>query len=185
MRTPPPTAQMKRPNKSQLGQRDLLAAAVATDYQPSSARNGAASIGGTAITSAHDHPARFPILQEVLPITAARIPAEILAGITLAAIAVPEVMGYTKIAGTPVITGLYTMLIPTALFALFGSCCQQLSDEVSFLANTAEPPEAVSAEVRRRCSPPSAQTRPQGELIAACDDGVAGKDSAASVCQKM
>ncbi len=38
-----------------------------------------------------------------------------------AAIAVPEVMGYTKIAGTPVITGLYTMLIPTALFALFGS----------------------------------------------------------------
>ena len=34
---------------------------------------------------------------------------------------VPEVMGYTKISGTPVITGLYTMLIPTALFALFGS----------------------------------------------------------------
>jgi len=31
------------------------------------------------------------------------------------------VMGYTKIAGTPVITGLYTMLIPTTLFALFGS----------------------------------------------------------------
>ena len=30
-------------------------------------------------------------------------------------------MGYTKIAGTPVITGLYTMLIPTVLFALFGS----------------------------------------------------------------
>jgi len=66
-------------------------------------------------------PARFPILQGVLPITAARIPAEILAGITLAAIAIPEVMGYTKISGTPVITGLYTMLIPTTLFALFGS----------------------------------------------------------------
>jgi sulfate permease, SulP family len=30
-------------------------------------------------------------------------------------------MGYTRISGTPVITGLYTMLIPTALFALFGS----------------------------------------------------------------
>ena len=73
--------------------------------------------------SAGDHtaPVRFPILQGVLPITAAQIPAEILAGITLAAIAIPEVMGYTKISGTPVITGLYTMLIPTALFALFGS----------------------------------------------------------------
>ncbi|HTP35311.1 MAG TPA: SulP family inorganic anion transporter [Candidatus Acidoferrales bacterium] len=69
----------------------------------------------------HAAPLRFPILQGVLPITAARIPAEILAGITLAAIAIPEVMGYTKISGTPVITGLYTMLIPTALFALFGS----------------------------------------------------------------
>jgi len=54
-------------------------------------------------------------------VTAARIPAEILAGITLAALAVPEVMGYTKIAGTPVITGLYPMLIPAALFAVFGS----------------------------------------------------------------
>jgi SulP family sulfate permease len=75
------------------------------------------------MTSPHDHSARarFPILQGILPITAAQIPAEILAGITLAAIAVPEVMGYTKIAGTPVITGLYTMLIPTTLFALFGS----------------------------------------------------------------
>ena len=64
---------------------------------------------------------RLPILQGVLPITAARVPAEILAGVTLAAIAIPEVMGYTKISGTPVITGLYTMLIPAVLFALFGS----------------------------------------------------------------
>ena len=53
--------------------------------------------------------------------TPAQVPAEIVAGITLAALAVPEVMGYTKISGTPVITGLYTMLIPTVLFALFGS----------------------------------------------------------------
>ena len=77
----------------------------------------------TTMKPPHDHDAttRFPFLQGILPITAARIPSEIVAGITLAAIAVPEVMGYTKISGTPVITGLYTMLIPTALFALFGS----------------------------------------------------------------
>src|ERR1035438_7917408 len=30
-------------------------------------------------------------------------------------------MGYTKISGTPVITGLYTILIPMTLYALFGS----------------------------------------------------------------
>lgn len=64
---------------------------------------------------------RLPILQGVLPIRGNQIPTEVIAGITLAALAIPEVTGYTKIAGTPVITGLYTMLIPMALFALFGS----------------------------------------------------------------
>ena len=49
---------------------------------------------------------RLPILQGVLPVKAAQIPMELIAGMTLAALAVPEVMGYTKIAGTPVITGL-------------------------------------------------------------------------------
>src|SRR5215471_6490287 len=75
------------------------------------------------MTTAHDHTSAegFPILQGIRPITPAQVPAEIVAGLTLAALAVPEVMGYTKISGTPVITGLYTILIPTVLFALFGS----------------------------------------------------------------
>jgi MFS superfamily sulfate permease-like transporter len=30
-------------------------------------------------------------------------------------------MGYTKISGTPVITGLYNLLIPMVLYAMFGS----------------------------------------------------------------
>jgi len=64
---------------------------------------------------------RIPILEGVLPIKASQIPLELVAGLTLAALAIPEVMGYTKISGTPVITGLYTILIPMALFALFGS----------------------------------------------------------------
>ena len=64
---------------------------------------------------------RLPILQGVLPIKSAQIPTELIAGLTLAALAIPEVMGYTKIAGTPVIFGLYTILIPAALFAVFGS----------------------------------------------------------------
>jgi SulP family sulfate permease len=73
----------------------------------------------TARTESEDR--RLPILQGVLPINASQIPSEIIASITLAALAIPEVMGYTKIAGTPVVTGLYTMLIPMALFAIFGS----------------------------------------------------------------
>jgi high affinity sulfate transporter 1 len=46
---------------------------------------------------------------------------DIIAGITLAAVAIPETMGYTSIAQTPVITGLYTVLFPTVVFALLGS----------------------------------------------------------------
>ena len=64
---------------------------------------------------------RFPILQGILPLSRAQIPADLIAGLTLAALAIPEVMGYTKIAGTPVITGLYTLLIPMTLYALFGA----------------------------------------------------------------
>ena len=64
---------------------------------------------------------RFPLFQGLLPINGSQIPTEIIAGITLAALAIPEVMGYTKISGTPVITGLYTILIPMALYAIFGA----------------------------------------------------------------
>jgi SulP family sulfate permease len=46
---------------------------------------------------------------------------DVVAGVTLAALAIPEVMGYTRIAGTPVITGLYTILLPILAFAVFGS----------------------------------------------------------------
>jgi sulfate permease, SulP family len=74
-----------------------------------------------AITTSTTEGVRFELLQGLLPIKAAHVPSEIVAGLTLAALATPEVMGYTKISGTPVITGLYTMLIPTALFAVFGS----------------------------------------------------------------
>jgi sulfate permease, SulP family len=33
----------------------------------------------------------------------------------------PQVLGYTRIAGTPVVTGLYTLLLPLVAFAIFGS----------------------------------------------------------------
>jgi high affinity sulfate transporter 1 len=46
---------------------------------------------------------------------------DVVAGITLAAVAIPECMGYARIAGMPVVTGLYTVLLPIAAFALFGS----------------------------------------------------------------
>src|SRR5829696_2272764 len=61
------------------------------------------------------------LMQGILPIQRARIAPDVIAGITLAALGIPEVMGYANIAGMPVITGLYTILIPIAVFALLGS----------------------------------------------------------------
>jgi sulfate permease, SulP family len=57
----------------------------------------------------------------IRPYRRAWLARDVTAGITLAALAIPEVMGYTKISGTPVITGLYTLLIPVVAFAVFGS----------------------------------------------------------------
>ncbi len=57
----------------------------------------------------------------ILPIDPARIPTEVIAGATLAALAMPEVMGYANIAQMPVVTGLYTIVLPVLLFAIFGS----------------------------------------------------------------
>jgi MFS superfamily sulfate permease-like transporter len=57
----------------------------------------------------------------VLPIERSRLPTDLLAGVTLAALGIPEVLGYAKIAGMPVVTGLYTLLLPMAVFAVLGS----------------------------------------------------------------
>lgn len=61
------------------------------------------------------------LLGGILPFDRSRLPADLLAGATLAALAMPEVMGYTKIAEMPVITGLYTLVLPVAAFAILGS----------------------------------------------------------------
>ena len=63
----------------------------------------------------------LPVLQGVLPIERSRVPVDMLAGLTLAALGIPEVLGYAKIAGMPLVTGLYTMLLPMAVFAVLGS----------------------------------------------------------------
>ena len=60
-------------------------------------------------------------MQGLLPLDKAQLGPDIVAGITLAALGIPEVMGYTKIIGTPIITGLYTLFLPVLVFAIFGS----------------------------------------------------------------
>jgi hypothetical protein len=64
---------------------------------------------------------RLPMLQGVLPVSRSDVRADVVAGLAGAALGVPEVLGYAKIAGMPVVTGLYTILLPMAVFAVLGS----------------------------------------------------------------
>ena len=62
-----------------------------------------------------------PVLGGLLPVRRSEVAADVLAGITLAAVSIPVALGYAKIAGMPVVTGLYTLLFPMAVFAILGS----------------------------------------------------------------
>jgi len=64
---------------------------------------------------------RTGLFQGIFPIHRSALVRDGLAGLTLAALAIPEVMGYTRISQTPVVTGLYTLLVPVVAFALLGS----------------------------------------------------------------
>jgi sulfate permease, SulP family len=46
---------------------------------------------------------------------------DVFAGVNLAFMNIPQVLGYARIAGMPVVTGLYTVLMPLVAFAVFGS----------------------------------------------------------------
>jgi len=57
----------------------------------------------------------------VWPLSRHQAVRDALAGVSLASMNVPQVLGYARIAGTPIVTGLYTLLLPLVAFAIFGS----------------------------------------------------------------
>ena len=61
------------------------------------------------------------LFQGVRPFKMAAALRDAFAGFTLAAMNIPQALGYTKIAGMPVVTGLYSLLLPAVAFAAFGS----------------------------------------------------------------
>jgi high affinity sulfate transporter 1 len=55
------------------------------------------------------------------PLAGPGVARDLFAGLKLAAINIPQVLGYSRIAGMPVVTGLYTLLLPPLAFAIFGA----------------------------------------------------------------
>jgi sulfate permease, SulP family len=64
---------------------------------------------------------RLSLFQGLRPIRLRGAVRDALAGVVLASISIPQALGYTRIAGTPIVTGLYTVLAPLLAFATFGS----------------------------------------------------------------
>src|SRR5580658_6711079 len=61
------------------------------------------------------------LFEGLRPLNRSRVVRDCLAGVNLASINIPQVLGYARIAGMPVVTGLYTLLLPLVAFAAFGS----------------------------------------------------------------
>jgi sulfate permease, SulP family len=64
---------------------------------------------------------RLRLFESLRPLSRTTVVRDSIAGVTLASMNIPQVLGYTRIAGTPVVTGLYTVLLPLVAFAAFGS----------------------------------------------------------------
>src|SRR5215469_7923692 len=71
--------------------------------------------GSTSVTS------RLGFFKGILPIQHKQTLKNAAAGFQLAAMNIPQALGYTRIAGTPVVTGFYTLLLPLLAFAALGS----------------------------------------------------------------
>jgi sulfate permease, SulP family len=71
----------------------------------------------------HGHEPQVPVklFGGIRPLSRGSAIRDALAGLSLASLNVPQVLGYARIAGTPVVTGLYTLLLPAIVFAIFGS----------------------------------------------------------------
>jgi len=76
-------------------------------------------------------PPRPPLLQRVSPVTGhlrgyakTFLRPDALAGLTVAALAIPSGMAYAEVAGLPAVAGLYALLLPAIAYALFGSSRQ-------------------------------------------------------------
>ena len=91
---------------------------------------------------------------------------DIVAGATLAAVAIPEVLGYTTMAQTPLATGLYTIIFPTMVVSLLDIIRRQYHRKSSVTGEMQEvvegapdPVKCVTLDAKGSTSDSRASTR--------------------------
>jgi MFS superfamily sulfate permease-like transporter len=75
----------------------------------------------------------FPFLRW-FPMTGSTIRADLMAGITVALVLVPQSMAYAQLAGLPVVYGLYASFVPVIVASLWGSSSQLHTGPVAMLS---------------------------------------------------
>jgi SulP family sulfate permease len=63
----------------------------------------------------------IPVAKELPGYRAPTARRDLLAGVTVAALAIPSAMAYAELAGLPAVAGLYALLLPTVAYAFLGS----------------------------------------------------------------
>jgi len=77
--------------------------------------------------------ALFPFIRW-FPITSEKLRSDLVAGITVALILVPQSMAYAQLAGLPVVYGLYASFVPVIIASLWGSSSQLHTGPVAMLS---------------------------------------------------
>jgi len=62
-----------------------------------------------------------PFARSLSSYSRTRLRTDVIAGVTVAALALPSAMAYAELAGVPVTAGLYALLLPVLAYAVFGS----------------------------------------------------------------
>ena len=108
--------------------RDARVGIMATDderpTQPSAQANGTAYGGAAAFRPAKQQPLlvrAVPVLEDVPRYRGSSAGRDLLAGLTVAALALPSAMAYGQLAGLSPVNGLYALLLPTVVYVLLGS----------------------------------------------------------------
>lgn len=88
-----------------------------------------------------------PFLRSLAGYSTERLRVDSIAGITVAALALPSAMAYAELAGAPVSAGLYSLLLPVLAYALLGSAVRVVvgpEGALALLVATALAPLAVA-----------------------------------------
>ena len=92
----------------------------------------------------------FPFLDWLRDVDAASLRADLISGVTVALVLIPQSMAYAQLAGLPAYYGLYAAFLPPTVAALFGSSRQLATGPVAIVslmtAATLEPLATAGSE---------------------------------------